>query len=169
MDKRVFSPRRIIMRALLLVPSFALALTVGFSKPAHASTSTVAHITFIGGATSISGQQAGGNIFLSLIFQGIMAGDVTGTWTNTQVNVGHPNGTVTITGTQVADWTFGGRSGTVNSRFSVSVVPNRPTFIQGTFVILSATRDLANLRGEGTVDTASPTGFSVTLSLHFEP
>jgi hypothetical protein len=154
---------------LLLVPSFALALTVGFSTSAHASTSTVAHITFIGSPTSISGQQAGGNIFLNLIFQGIMAGDVAGTWTNTQVNVAHPNGTVTITGTQLADWTFAGRSGTVNSRFSVSVVPNRPTFIQGTFVILSATGDLANLRGEGTVDTASPTGFSVTLSLHFDP
>ena len=152
---------RIASLILLVLPAILLLPAVYATKPASSNgTFTITNVM------PVSSKTAGGNTFttadLTFALTGVFSGKVVETAT-TQLTTasGHivdvGGGTATFTGT------VNGASGTL--AFLI-VGNNSGGVFHGHFTIISGTGGLANLRGEGTFQSTSPTTGTYTAQLH---
>ena len=112
---------------------------------------------------------ADGHIFLTLTKHGVLTGSVEGEITETMYIV-EGDKIATFKGIQICDpCTVNGRVGTYVARIEGT---SKDGYDQGHYTYLSGTGDLANLRGQGTIDGTSGSDESTgTYSgvYHFDP
>jgi hypothetical protein len=111
-------------------------------------------------------RSAGGNTFLTFTRSGVLTGTYTRVYVQENEVIIHPDGHTNFRGTNTCVCTVEGQSGTVVFRFQGTGMAGAQ--FGGSFVIVSGTDGLQNLRGHGTFEGA---GLSGTYSgqHHFEP
>jgi hypothetical protein len=132
------------------------------AEPAGATSLTPASGTFVDVVTSTQVQFADGNLIITQTVTQRLMGTFTGTAAQQVTTVVHPTGAANFFGAETCTCTVAGKTGTVVFGFSGTGAPNGS--FEGQFVITSATGDLANLNGRGTLQSPN----SYTGVIHFD-
>jgi hypothetical protein len=139
-----------------------LGSTVLLAEPAGATSLMPASGTFVDVVTSTQVQFADGNLIITQTVTQTLMGTFTGTASQQATTVVHPTGAANFFGTETCTCTVAGKTGSVVFGFSGTGAPNGS--FEGQFVIISATGDLANLNGRGTLKSPN----SYTGVIHFD-
>jgi hypothetical protein len=126
-----------------------LGSTVLLAEPAGATSLMPASGTFVDVVTSTQVQFADGNLIITQTVTQTLMGTFTGTASQQATTVVHPTRAANFFGTETCTCTVAGKTGSVVFGFSGTGAPNGS--FEGQFVIISATGDLANLNGRGTL------------------
>lgn len=97
--------------------------------------------------TTTSSHQDGQNTINSITEQVVSYGDITGSVTNEETSIVHPDQTTSFSGTSTCTCTLNGKSGTLMWSFSGTSAANGS--FQGRFFDVRGTGDLAKLHGQG--------------------
>lgn len=116
------------------------------------SLATVQHFTAKGTDTIVSDttnsvHQDGQNKLYSITEQVVSYGDITGSFTNEETSIVHPDHTTSFSGTSTCTCTVSGKSGTLMWSFSGTSTANGS--FQGQFFDIHGTSDLTKLHGQG--------------------
>lgn len=130
-----------------------------------ASATFPANGTFtISNTTTTNTQQNGQDTVYSLTEQGVLTGDLSGSYTNEETSTVHPDKTSTFSGTITCTCTVAGKSGTL--LWSLTGTGAADGSFQGQTFGYQGTGDLANLHGQGTFQGQGSHG-TYTSQLHF--
>ena len=153
--------------------SFAAVLMTGVT-PAYAqkfvnpaTTPSPSSGTFANAATPPSGSwSADGNMFLTYTRSGVNTGTFTGPYVQEIEVIVHPDGHTNFRGTNTCVCTVEGQTGTLVVRFQGTGIAGAQ--FSGSYVVISGTDGLENLRGHGTFEGAGLTG-TYAGQHHFDP
>jgi hypothetical protein len=118
--------------------------------------------TFVDVVTSTQVRTADGNLIITQTISQTLTGTITGTASQQATTVVHPTGAANFFGAETCTCTVAGKTGSLVIGFSGTSAPNGS--IEGQFVIISGTGDLANLNGRGTLQSPN----SYTGVIHFD-
>jgi hypothetical protein len=118
--------------------------------------------TFVDVVTSAQVRMADENLIITQTVTQTLTGTFTGTAAQQVTTVVHPSGAANFYGAETCTCTAAGKTGTLVFGFSGTGAPNGS--FEGQFVITSATGDLANLNGRGTLQSPN----SYTGVIHFD-
>jgi hypothetical protein len=118
--------------------------------------------TFVDVVTSTQVRMADGNLIITQTISQRLMGTFTGTASQQATTVVHPTGAANFFGAETCTCTVAGKTGSLVIGFSGTSAPNGS--IEGQFVIISGTGDLANLNGRGTLQSPN----SYTGVIHFD-
>jgi acid phosphatase len=147
--------------AIPMLDMFPFAL----AKPTPASGS------FAGSSTVIDSRPADGNTIITSADTFVIAGTLAGTCSGEEMDVIHPDGSVTVQGTCTFTGGVFGLSGAATVLFDATGIAGASA--QGQFVIKGSSGGLAYLHGQGTFEftVTGPGTFSGAYSgeIHFDP
>ncbi len=152
--------KRLLSTVCILVGLTALLVpaTLHASPPAECL-GTVTHDSQV----VVDARQIGGNMIVKDLVGGVFTGSLTGVYTEDRTIVIHPDGHLNVQGILALMGSYAYASGTVTMRIDASGEIATGA-VQGHWVILRATGDLANLNGQGTF--SGNMGGIVTYSGH---
>ncbi len=127
--------------------------------PAHGSATTLK-------STTTATQQDGSNKILSQTQQGVITGDIMGSYTNEETLTLAADNTGTFSGTITCRCTVSGKSGTL--MWSYTGTQAADGSFQGQVFNLQGTGDLARLHGQG-VFQGQGDHLTYSCELHFDP
>ena len=113
-------------------------------------------------------RQAGGNTIIKDVSGMTLAGDIEGSMVFERTFILHGDGKYNVKGIVTAIASVGGRSGTYTQRVVATGDLTTGT-VQGTYVIISGTGGLANMRGQGTLTGISNVAGTYSGQVHFGP
>jgi ketosteroid isomerase-like protein len=133
----------------------AAAAAAAATTTAHTNataSATVQHLTAKGTGTIVSStttsvRQDGQNKINSITQQVVSYGDITGSFTNEETSIVHPDNTASFSGSSTCICTVNGKSGTLMWSFNGTSTANDS--FQGQFFDIHGTGDLAKLHGQG--------------------
>ena len=154
----------IVILVLLLIGGGVFAW-LRFSS-ANATTNFTVNGTFtILSRTNISVRQDGQNKIYSYTQQGVDSGDITGSYTEEETAIVHPDNTASFSGTSTCTCTIAGKSGTLTYPYTGTTSANGS--FQGQILDGHGTGDLAKLHGQGTFQGQGTHG-TYSSQLHFD-
>ena len=160
--------KKFVKTVCFLLTLIALSTLVLAPATAHASRPTEVSGTYtVGPIIILDVRQADGNLIMKQVEYGVLYGVVAGPYTFERTVIVHSNGEATVHGTMtVAPATVLDRSGTftmqVNAKVSAGI-------IQGRWVTLSGTVELANYHGQGTFAGTAGVAGTYAGQIHFDP
>ncbi len=159
--------KRFLSAICVVLALAALALA---PATAYASSPTEVSATYVlTSAVNLDVRQAGDNLILRQIETGILEGDITGPFTFERKIVIHSDGQLETEGfVTFGPGSVSGRSGSMTWRLVVTGSATTGA-IQGRWTILSGTGDLANLRGQGTLEGIAFLAGTISAQVHFDP
>ena len=131
----------------------AVATTTAHATATASAVAALQNFTAKGTATTLSStttsvRQDGSNTISSITLQSVFYGDITGSFTNEETDILHPDKTVTFSGRSTCTCTVAGKSGIL--MWSYTGTSTADGSFQGQFFDIQGTGDLAKLHGQGT-------------------
>ena len=158
--KRILSLTCVLvgLAALILGPATAYA-----SPPAEVSGTYE-----FGTTTVVDVRHAGGNTIIRDITSQELDGDITGSAIFERTFILHSSGKFNVQGVSTVAASVGDRSGTYTMKI-VAAGDATTGAVEGKYVVLSGTEELANMRGQGTLTGISNVAGTYSGQLHFDP
>jgi uncharacterized protein DUF3224 len=149
---------------ITIVATMALAQPALATGPSEGSGS----FTFTAAPTVTVTRMAGGNTFFVGSAPGVIAGAISGAFTEEFRNVVHPNGSTNLKGSVVCTCSLGGRSGIFEIDFVGRGAGTVADPFEGQLLLQNGTGGLAGIHGVGTFRAFGPGG-TYEVRWHFEP
>lgn len=154
-----------IICVLLAFAGLVLVPATAYASPPTTMSGTYAFVSRV----VVDVRQADGNTIVEDILRQTLTGTVTGSATFERTTIIHSDGEFNIHGIITSDLvTVIGRSGTYTQLIDATGIAATGA-IQGRWVILSGTGELANMRAHGTFEGVAGVTGTYLGQLHFDP